>query len=84
MNTKYTWSVQLTPEQMEKIRETWGECMGTPPPQGSGLFATISFVSGKMRLMATAPAETEILRKACNAIALQTQIDDLDKRPATK
>ena len=80
MNTKYTWSVQLTAEQVEQIRETWNECMGSPAPLGSGLFGTVSFVGGRLRLMAMAPAETEVLRRACNQIAQQTVLDDLDKR----
>lgn len=54
--------------------------MGTPAPLGSGLFATVAFQTGKLRLMATAAAETTILRNACNQIALQTTLDDLDKK----
>ncbi|HPS07303.1 MAG TPA: hypothetical protein PLG22_07210 [Kiritimatiellia bacterium] len=80
MNTKYTWSVRLTPEQVAKIRETWNEVMGQPAPLGSGLFGTISFATGRLRLMALAKEETEVLRRCCNQIALQTKLDDLDKR----
>ena len=79
MNTKYTWSIQLTPEQVAKIRETWHECMGTPAPLGSGLFATVAFQTGKLRLMAMQPAEVNVLRQALNQISMQTTLDDLDK-----
>lgn len=80
MNAKYVWSIPLTAEQVKKIRENWDECMGTPSPLGSGLFATVSFAGASLRMMAMAKEETEVLRRACNQIALQTRLEDLDKR----
>lgn len=80
MNTKYTWSIQLTPEQVQAISATYYECLGNPAPLGAGLFAAVSFQSGKLRLMAMHPEEVNVLRKALNQISLQTTLDDLDKK----
>lgn len=80
MNKKYVWTQKLSDEKMRDMREKWDECMGTPSPLGAALFATISFKTGTLRLMALQPAETEILRRATNQIALQTVCDDLDAK----
>lgn len=80
MNIKHAWSVDLTPEQVKKIRSTWHECMGNPARFGSGLFGMIKFESGKLRLMALQKEEVAVLRQALVRINEQTELDDLDKR----
>lgn len=79
MNAKYVWSIELTPEQVSKIKAVWHECLGDPVPLGSGLFATLDFRGGKLRLMAMQPEEVTVLRQALNQISLQTRLDDLDQ-----
>ena len=81
MNKKYVWSVPLPAETVARIRATWHECLGDPVPLGSGMFATVSFKDGRLRIMAMHPGETSVVRKALNQVSMQSELVDLDKEP---
>ena len=74
VNKKYVFEMPLTAGQLELLKARWAECLGTPPPLGSGMFATADFRAGTMRVMIVHPPEKDILRKALNQIALQTEL----------
>ncbi len=78
VNQRYLFSVPLTDAQLATLKARWAECLGTPPPPGCGIFMAVSFKTGSARVMITRTAETEVIRKMLNQVAVQSEMVEVE------